>query len=56
VTIQKGVGGDLTFTSDRKNYFEFNASDPVRFSGRFWVDFKPPARSPDATIVFVRKP
>lgn len=56
VTIAKGVGGDLTFTTDRKNYFELNASNPVQFSGRFWVDFKPPARSPDATIVFVRRP
>lgn len=56
VTIEKGVVGDLTFTSDRTNYFELNANDPVRFTGRFWVDFKPPARSPDATIVFVRKP
>ena len=57
VTVRKGVGGSLDFTSDSKNYFEFNpGGDPTRINARFWVDFKPPARSPDATATFVRKP
>lgn len=53
VTIQKGVGGDLFFTSDKKNYFELSANG-TQIKARFWVDMKPPARSPDATTTFSR--
>jgi len=56
VKVQKGVGGDLTFSVNGKDYFETNILDPTRINGRFWVDMKPPARSPDAMALFVRKP
>lgn len=55
VKVEKGVGGDLTFFIG-KSYFEMNILDPTKINGRFWVDMKPPARSPDATALFVRKP
>lgn len=56
VKIVKGVGGDLTFSFNGKDYFEMNVVNPTRINARFWVDNTPPARSPDATAVFVRKP
>ncbi len=56
VNVQRGVGTSLSFSTDRKNHFEFNpGGDPVRLPARFWVDSRPPARSPDATIVFGRR-
>jgi hypothetical protein len=56
VKLAKSVGGDLTFSQNGKDYFEMNIVDPTKINGRFWVDMKPPARSPDATAVFLRKP
>lgn len=56
MNVRRGVGGDLNFSVDGKNYFEFNpGGDPTRLPARFWVDFRPPVRSPDATIVFGRR-
>ena len=53
VTINKGVGGDLFFSFDKKNYFELNVVGS-QIKARFWIDMKPPARSPDATTTFSR--
>ncbi|AVO47107.1 hypothetical protein [Phreatobacter cathodiphilus] len=56
VNVRRDAGASLSFSTDRKNYFEFNpGGDPVRLPARFWVNFQPPARSPDATIVFGRR-
>ncbi|ABD04764.1 hypothetical protein RPB_0052 [Rhodopseudomonas palustris HaA2] len=56
VKLQKVPGGDLTFSVNGKDYFEMNIVNSTRINGRFWTDMTPPARSPDATAVFVRKP
>lgn len=54
VTINKGVGGDLFFSGNKKDYFEL-APQGTQIRARFWFDMTPPARSPDATTTFSRK-
>ncbi|MGD9920754.1 MAG: hypothetical protein AB7V13_04800 [Pseudorhodoplanes sp.] len=54
VTVAKGPDGSLSFSTNGKNYFELNPRSN-QFNARFWEDFAPPARAPDATAVFVRK-
>ena len=56
VKLEKGLGGNLTFSFNGKDYFEMNIVNSPRISGQFWTDTKPPARSPDAVATFVRKP
>lgn len=51
-----GPDGSFSFSTDGKNSFEFKSDDPTRIRGRFWTDFRPPARAPDATVVLTRKP
>ena len=50
------AGGDLTFSFNGTDYLEFRPAGTTQLNGRFWLDMKPPARSPDATVVLVRKP
>jgi hypothetical protein len=54
VTVAKGPDGSLSFSTNRKNYFELNPRNN-QFHARFWEDFAPPARAPDATAVFVKR-
>jgi hypothetical protein len=54
VTVAKGPDGSLSFSTNGKNYFELNPRNN-QFNARFWEDFAPPARAPDATAVFVRR-
>ncbi len=54
VTVAKGPDGSLSFSTNGKNYFELNPRNN-QFNARFWEDFAPPARAPDATAVFVKR-
>jgi hypothetical protein len=54
VTVAKGPDGSLSFSTNSKNYFELNPRNN-QFNARFWEDFAPPARAPDATAVFVKR-
>ena len=54
VTVAKGPDGSLSFSTNGKNYFELNPRNN-QFNARFWEDFAPPARAPDATAVFIRR-
>lgn len=43
----------IFFSFNKKNYFELNVVGS-QIKARFWIDMKPPARSPDATTTFSR--
>ena len=54
MTVAKGPDGSLSFSTNGKNYFELNPRNN-QMHARFWEDFAPPARAPDATAVFAKR-
>jgi hypothetical protein len=54
VTVAEGPDGSLSFSTNGKNYFELNPRNN-QMHARFWEDFAPPARAPDATAVFAKR-